>query len=60
MFVYGIVGEVHIKLFDVGVLGGSVGFGGETDEAVVVKKDSQRIAGSDENVDAKIELETVD
>ena len=51
---------MHIKLFDVRVLRGSVGFGGETDEPVVVEEDAQRVAGSDENVNAKIKLESVD
>ena len=51
---------MHVQLLYVGILWGSIWFGGESDEAVVVKEDSKRVAGSDEDVNAEIELETVD
>ena len=60
MFINRVVGEMHVKLFYVGVLGRGVGFRGEPDEAVVVEEDAQRIARSNEDVDAKIEFVSVD
>ena len=60
MFIDRVVGQMHVELFYVGVLRGGVGFCGEADEAVVVEEDAERVAGSDENVNPKVEFVTVD